>query len=297
MLWIRRNLFIVVGGLVALALLGWSVVFLLQNLNRKKALEEEYAAKKSSLDRIYGLNPFPSDTNIAKAKGEHARVQEAVAQARKRFVPIPYEKVSGPAFKTLLDNTVFEMRKKAEAAGVGLPAPSYAFTFETQKNLVKFAEGSFPALPERLAEIKVLCDLLFDAKINQLVELRRERVSKDDAGAGNDYHSLTTQTNAATGAVQTPYEITFLAFSSELAKVLESVAKSPHGLIAKVLMVDTPPEARAPGQPAPGQPAPPGRTPPPGARPAAPPSTEPVTVLSERRLKITLVVDVVKPPA
>ena len=71
----------------------------------------------------------------------------------------------------------------------------------------------------QLGEVKGICEVLFEAKVNSLDNLRRERVSADDSkGPQTDYLGEKSVTNEL--AVLTPYEVTFRCFSSELAAVL-----------------------------------------------------------------------------
>jgi hypothetical protein len=282
MLWLKRNLFFAAGAGAAAVLLAVGIYYLLTSVRKSKELEGQLQEKRQTLDRLYKLDPFPNATNIVKAKASRDEVRRSIAGVQKFFAPVPFEKVSGLAFKTLLDNSIYELQKKAEQSSVHLPGKAYAFTFEEQKPLFQFAPGSFPGLPSQLAEIKVICGALFDAKINRLVNLRRARLTTDDSLGGTDYHNLSITTNAVTSVVSTPYEVTFHSFSSELAGVLENCYKSPHGLLVKALVVEpvsaqiqvaeAPPPAVVP-PPVAFQPQPPTVTPPPrrGGKDEGPP--------------------------
>ena len=185
-----------------------------------------------------------------------------------------------------------------------------------------------------MGEVKVICDILNQAKINSLDSVRRERVSADDAsGPQSDYLNEVSTTNDL--AVLTPYEITFRSFSAELAAVLSHFAASPYGLLVKSLNVEPAPAAaaadpsalasvapvapvytplptasrRAEGPEAfasrygrlanPGGPAVPPRAAAPVPVYAAPVAAAPVksglqTMLNEKQLKVTMVVEVIK---
>ena len=329
MLWLKRNLLLAVSGFVALILLSAGVYYLYINLDKNQTVEKELMDAMGTLTNIYNSETFPHPTNITLAKSELDKVRTAMSKAKQSFTPIPFDKVSGLAFKTLLDNTIFELQKKAELSSVKLPQPEkdYAFSFSTEKTTVTFPAGSFPALPQQLAEVKALCGVLFDAKVNNLISLRRVRVG-DGRDASSDYldAKMTIQTNQSTGVVTTPYQVEFRSFSSELATVLESLYRSPYGLVVKAVMVDldspapggalvqpqggpaTPvvrPPVRNPDRPPPGtRGVPPGQRPPP-ANPNAPaavgvagvsvtPKEGLQTVLNEKLLKITLLIEVVK---
>ena len=324
MLWIKRNLFLVAGGLLALALGGFGGYYLLSSIKKNKDVEVSLDEKKDTLERLYKQDPFPNATNIAAAKRESQRVAELVKETQKSFGPVPYEKVTGLAFKTLLENSIYDLHKKASQAGVILrEGEKYSFSFQAQRDQLNISPASFPALPLQLAEVKTICNLLFDAKINALDSLQRGRISPDDLPGSPDYHEQSVETNAATGTVSSQYRLSFRCFSSDLASALENFYKSPHGFIVKAISVDiagtgadavggAPPggarrEEGLPVRPFPGSlkdggPPPgflrppygpqPGVARAPGA-PAAAPGAYP-TVLNERPLSITMILDVVK---
>src|SRR6266436_3995788 len=118
MLWIKRNLFVAVGGLIALGLLGFGIFYLLTNVTENKRVESGLEEKKDQLQKLYNLDPFPSTTNIAMAKAELQKVRAAVNKTKEYFTPIPYPKVTGPAFRSLLETTIYELQKKAEESSV-----------------------------------------------------------------------------------------------------------------------------------------------------------------------------------
>jgi hypothetical protein len=326
MLWIKRNLFLAVGGVIALLLLGLGIFYFWTNRQKNKEIEAKLEENKSTLTRLISQKPYPSRTNIALARQEVQRARDAIAQARMFFQPVAFTPVKDEAFKTLLDNTLYELQRKAEQTSVILPSKGYAFTFEHQKRQLQFPPEAFPALPQQLAEIKTICDLLFDAKINRLVTLRRARLYTDEPLSQIDHHDMSPEVDETMGVASNPYELVFHAFSTELATAMEAFYKSTNGLIVKSLQVELVPATAAdpnqPGQnpglnpaarpavPAPAAPTPapnvrsPGvastpapvvRQPPPraGAAPAKP-ATGLRTVINEKLLKITLVLEVLR---
>lgn len=320
MLWIKRNLFLAVGGVVALLLLGGGVFYFLSAERRKKSIVEEFEANKAELSRLQAQKPYPSPDNIKIAKDEADKLRAAAGQLHRFFSPVPAEKVTGIAFRAYRDNTLAELQRMAEQAKTTLPGRNYAFSFETQKPKTDFKDGTFPAIPEQMAEVKALCRVLFDAHVDPLVNVRRARVSKDDeeSNAASDYLALRIETNAAIGTVTSPYELTFGCLSSDLASVLQGLGASPHGFIVKAIHVEPmalaaaaippgganpPPPPVNPNQPrprpVPGQPPAAGRlappaaaAPPPAAKPGA--GDRPIVLLKESRLKVTLLIYVIK---
>jgi hypothetical protein len=315
MLWIKRNLFLAVGGLIFLVLLGWGLLYMMSNIKKSNAIEEELEAKKAALNALYNQNIFPGKTNIDIARADIKRLREAVTNAKRFFAPLPFENVRDRDFRALLDNTIAELQRRAQDASVDLPSKNYSFSFEAQKKLLTFAEGSFPALPEQLAEIKAICSILIDAKVNRLISLKRPRLTTDDPPNLPDYHELRITTNALTGSSITPYQLEFSSFSGELATVLETISKSSNGLVVKAMTTEPLPLKPAqpgalippPAQPPPAVALPPLRPgapgapavrqfPPPGVKPggAAAAQDQLKTVLDEELLKVGLYIEVVK---
>src|SRR5688572_19755831 len=151
MLWIKRNLFLVVFGVIALGLLGWSVMFFLGKRAANAKFEEDLQGAKGQLDALYSKNPFPSETNISFAKAELTRIRQNINGVKAFFEPVPFEKVADKDFTVLLQNSIFDLQKRAQALGIELPERDYAFSFKAQKNALTFAPGSFPTLPLQLA--------------------------------------------------------------------------------------------------------------------------------------------------
>jgi hypothetical protein len=164
-------------------------------------------------------------------------------EASQRIPDLP--KITDRDFSAALSQTIEQLRGEATNASVTLPPDNYNFSFTSQKSKISFAAGSLDRLALQLGDVKMLVETLFDAKINALDNVRRERVSQDDSfGLQTDYLTEKTTTNAL--AVLTPYDITFRCFSSELAGVLAALASSPHAWLVKTINVELAPAVAAP---------------------------------------------------
>src|SRR6266436_1233264 len=108
MLWIKRNLSLALGGLIALGLLGFGGYYFWTNYQANNAVEAKLTEAQEQLKRLYGLVPFPSPENITKARAEVARLQSAIKLTQTSFSPLPYQRVKGQTFKTSLDTTIDE---------------------------------------------------------------------------------------------------------------------------------------------------------------------------------------------
>jgi hypothetical protein len=225
--------------------------------------------------------------NIEAAKEQERQLREWIRQGGdyfKTIPPVPNPSggvVSSEEFAAALRRMIDQLQHEADTASVALP-PQYDFSFKAQRDLVKFS-GSLEPLAQQLGEVKTIAEILFAARVNALDGIQRVRVSEDDtSGPQADYLDDHSTTNNQ--AVLTPYQITFRSFSPEIGVVLAGFASSPHGFIVKGINVQlagaAATDATVPA-PAPGMAAAPGKG---GLQ----------TVLNEKLLRVTLVVEAVK---
>ena len=334
MAWIKRNLFFVIGGMLALGLLGAAGFYNYKGWSHNSAKTDQLKEIYGTLRNLTGQKPSPGNDkvdNIAAAREQERQIRGWIRQAADYFqpmAPIPNtgnNAVSSEAFAAALRRTIDQLQHEAEVASVTLP-PKYNFSFEAQRSLVKFSPGSLASLAAQFGEVKTIAEILYAAKVNSLDGIQRVRVSDDDAnGPQADYFDDHSVTNNL--AVLTPYQITFRSFSPEVGEVLAGFASSPHGFIVKSINVQPAGAAAAPApetaglmpvvpmlaEPMPAVPMlaqpylPPGLRARPAIPPAAPPTAPPAapptrvpgrgglqTVLNEQLLRVTLVVEVVK---
>lgn len=252
MSWIKRNLFFVIGSLVALILMGLAGFFLYSKWSLNNEVLATLNSDYEELKRLNSANPHPgsgSINNIQLAKEQRDQLRDYLKKIGPFFQPIPHipdlPKITDRDFSAALSQTIEQLRSAATNASVALPPDNYNFSFTSQKSKISFAAGSLNRLSIQLGEVKAIAGILFDSKINALDNLRRERVSQDDSfGLQTDYLSEKTETNAL--AVMTPYEITFRTFSPELAGVLAGLASSPNGFLIKTINVELAPAVATP---------------------------------------------------
>ncbi len=255
MAWIKRNLYFLVGSAVALVLIGLAGWYLyakwqLNGENLAK-LEQDYAMLKDLNDK----KPHPGNgkiDNIKTAIEQTAELGGFKDKARGRFARIapipdlPKADLTDQSFATNFSRTISQLQRDATNASITVPA-DYSFSFQAQARKLSFAAGSLQTLSVQLGEVRALCDVLFQAKINAIESIRRERASPDDLTSSEtgDYLPDKSQTNASVGAVLSPYELTFRCFSQELGTAVAGFACSPYSMVVKAINV----EALAPGTP------------------------------------------------
>ena len=298
MAWIKRNLFFVIGGILALGLLGAAGFYNYKGWSQNAAAFDKLNETYNTLRALTGKTPSPGNDkvdNIKAAKEQEGQVRDWIRQAADCFQPIApipntgTNAVSSEAFAAALRRTIDQLQREADAASVTLP-PKYNFSFEAQRSRVNFSSGSLGALAAQFGEVKTIAEILFAARVNSLDGIQRVRVSDDDAnGPQADYFDDHSVTNNL--AVLTPYQVAFRSFSPEIAQVLAGFASSPHGFIVKSINVQMAGAAAAMSPETAGaMPLPSLAAPPPGA----PGRGGLQTVLNEQLLRVTLVVEVVK---
>jgi len=238
MAWIKRNLPFVAGGVAALLLLGVAVFYLISNLSADAAVTEELNQQVSELKNMHSATTHPGTEtldNMTPAKADEKRVGEFLVEARKLFVPVPtYPTTDDKGFNNLLLNTIFELQTSASNSGVALP-PDYSFTFLAQRGKLAFATNSIEPWMSQLSEIKTICRILFNARVNALDGMRRVAVSTDDVSGNPDYMQAAITTNDV--AISTPYEVTFRSFSAEVASVMNGILRATNCLVVKTITV------------------------------------------------------------
>ncbi len=248
--WIKRNLILALGGALSLVLLlagGW---FLMTGQADNARVTEELEMAKAEWERLLTANPSPIEENVKLVAADQEKLSNLVMQARARFASAPVESRDIAAFKKLLDDTIFELTRDAEVAKVRLPAERYNFTFEVQKSAVSFASGSIVPLTARLAEVKTICKLLYNARVHSIDGMRRIVVSADDREGSSDYLLQRPTTNDLAGMVRIPYEVTFSGFSRELGAVMDGMAAAPEFFVVRDVWVSPAPVVVATPTPA-----------------------------------------------
>lgn len=317
MLWLRRNLFWAIFGLIGLLLVVFGSMYLWSGMGANTEVDGELTSAKQTLERLIRANPSPSETNIEVAAAGFKRLRAIATRQEAYFTEIPYARVQGVEFVTILNSNIFSLQQLAKKHNVLLTDNDrFAFSFEEQMNKAKFAEGTFPTLAEELSEVYLIVSQLFEANISRLTSVRRAR-TRDDAENSAYCHRLPRLEDPELGVVVCPYEVTFYAFSSEIGEVFEKLCKAQQFMAVKLVAFEhdtklatrpgvppsapgAPPPRRVnprpggPRAPAPAGIMPPPPPPPPGGGGGPGPGGEPANELKERDCKVTLLLEVMK---
>src|SRR5262249_21905473 len=133
--WIKRNLFFVIFGVVALALMGVSGWFLFSKYQLNNTAWDSLNQDYSELATLNTQNPHPGSgkvDNVKVAQEQQKEVKELIEKVRGKFERIPpipdVPKVSDREFSSALSRTIDRLQHDATNSSVALPA-NYGFSF------------------------------------------------------------------------------------------------------------------------------------------------------------------------
>lgn len=246
MAWVKKNLFILIAGLVSLGVLAYACIFVKQKMDSdaevSAQLDESANKFKDLLNRKWHPGNEKQD-NIKEAKTQLQRVRSFTEEMREYIKgPNIGTNLNNRDFRALLDTSLTQLRREAEEAAVTLPATNYWFTFANYKTTVDF-KGDVAGLASQLEDIKSIMHIIFESRVPSLVAMRRTSVSPTDYTGSADYlGDREVRTND--WSVVSGYEVTFQGFSSELARLMEGFANAKQCFIVKSLGVAQAPEER-----------------------------------------------------
>ena len=240
MRWIKRNLFLLIGIVVAIGLMAGAIVYLLTRVKADQKATKDLAAKMQELVNLKSSAPYPEQSNLDLAQAEALRLNRFVTNVQAMVSYPEVQKMTSQEFSSFLLTSIAELQKGAETAGVSLPTPRYGFSFEPLREMVNFDAASIEPLTRQLMETKIICSALYESRIHTLESIKRVRVSVLDPAQGPQYLDKAINTTAYNGiATVTPYEVTFTGFATELAAVIERLQRSPVFVAVKIVSLDT----------------------------------------------------------
>jgi hypothetical protein len=238
MQWLKRNLTLVISGLVTLGLLGGAGFYLFSKLGDEKTSQEALEQKQQQLKALLEKKPFPNKESIEATKTDQVRLKALLDQFQQQFVPVPAPVITNSGkFREQLDNVLFQLQREAQRSEIKLPT-NFNFSFTALRPLgMQFETNALKELSVQMTDIRAICGILFESKIYDVLGLRRAAVSTNDQTAAGspvpstEYLSRKISTND--WATIYPYEFAVRCTSAELATILDRLAHSPHGFIVK----------------------------------------------------------------
>src|SRR5882762_6387858 len=171
--WIKRNLFFVIGAVVALGLIGYAGFYNFSGWKHNSDESEKLKASYEELKRLNSLNPHPGDgkkvDNIKLAREQQKEIRDFLAKAQRRFERIPpipeSPRITSEEYASALRSTIDHLLRDAANNRVAMPnaGPTgdkkFTFSFSVQSQRVQFSPPLEP-LAVQLGEVKVISDIL-----------------------------------------------------------------------------------------------------------------------------------------
>ncbi len=254
MLWIKRNLVLVIGIVISVALLGGAGYYLYANSEENFARDDELDKLKVELDQLKG-GVFPSDSNIGVIKSNSTQIRAFMTEGERLFASAQVKAAGESQIKVGLANFVDAMRRDATNAGVEVPA-RYEFTYGEVKAMPRLPSYALDPLTNQLKEVSVILHILFNARVRALESFQRVPVFADEPRSADLITDRVTQTNVLSTNVSlliTPYRIVIRGFSSHLTDMLNGFSNAKE--FFAVRQVEVEPAAGVLDTPAPGMPS------------------------------------------
>lgn len=261
--WLKKNLTLVVAGVVALLLLGVSGYFFYTRMSRAATVQTALNDQRTELERLNNLRPHPGNAkvnNIKTAQEQTGELKAQLEEFKQTFTPFDISTNLGSGeFKARLLQTIAQLRQAAERSGIKL-GTNFAFGFAGIKDKFSFEPDELPVQIEQLAHVRAISEALINARVLTIDSIKRPALPKKEESSAattgfsraapapapatgtteepsQDHWSREPETTDA--AVLHPYEVTFQAFTPELGRFLDALARSPNCIVPKNVAVDT----------------------------------------------------------
>jgi len=234
MLWIKRNLFIVVGLAVSLVLLGGSGYYLYNSFYDNDDQDVVLEQLKAEL-QSFTVGYHPNEENIAIIRSNTVMAQTFMADASRLLVSDPPRPMNAATFSVELVKSLDRLRRDATNSSVELPA-RFDFTFGEIKAQPRIYPYAVEPLTSQLNDISTLCGVIFKAKVRALESLQRVPAYVGDPPSQDLIVDLGMRTNELStnlNLVMTPYRITFKGFVGELTAVLNGLARTKEFVVVR----------------------------------------------------------------
>ncbi len=260
--WLKQNLSMVIGGVIALVALSFAGLWTKQQYDDNLKVDAELTSKRSEVKGLFERQTSPTEENIASVQKEQELVSAQLLEplrAKFRGYPTP-ESMTLSDFKEILENQVSYLNRKARFTGINLPSVdegTYGFSFDDVRPKIDLEDEALKPLTFQLLQIREICEVLYDANIYGINAIMRMPVSENDSpGAGSSdlmgsmgsaSSSSATSSNYIEGesvidpniGVNTyPYQISFECGSNELSDVLGGFNQENHFFQVKWLSVE-----------------------------------------------------------
>jgi len=171
----KKKTLLLIAGAAVLVLIAVPAFLLYQGISRFSHTEQKLRRSVNSLKQYYRQDPFPSPQNLKKVKENTRTLEEWFDSLTIRLSRGQQEIAdkSPTAFMGLLSDTENRLIGFAEKTGVDIPE-NFAFGFNRYDGGVPPSPNDVPKLTLQLAVVETVCRVLFAARADGIVSIRRE---------------------------------------------------------------------------------------------------------------------------
>jgi len=229
--WFKTNPFLAGLAVITLAVAGVLGYLISQSLAAYSVSSESYTAAVAKLHTLQNKVPFPNEANLKALKSGldtySDRISAFQAQLAKMKVPLD-EKITPQQFQDGLRAAVNDIRAKAEANGVGLPANFY-FGFDQYQSQVP-SEHAAPALFRQFRVIQSIVARLVDFKVASVDSVVRPPLPEEAATQPAGQKKSDAQDPVLK---RFPFDISFTAEQGKFRVAFNSLLGSDQFLIVR----------------------------------------------------------------
>jgi len=314
--WIKENKFL--SGFLAVTLVVAGVLAFLMStaMGRASTAQSNYETAAAELTRLQTSAPYPDEANLAQMEEKRKEHKASIEELQKDLASrqIPLTPGTTPAqFQDKLKEVVTRVRSAAAAAGVSLGkegAQKFYMNFDKYETEPPKPEAAAPLL-RMLESMETVMNMLIANNVSEISEVKRDLLPEEGGKreAGKDKSAPKEEAKAL--VVRHPFEVSFVAHEGKFHKFINNLVTEkkqfyiPRSVTVKNDKEQGPPRTAGTG-PAPTPPAAPDPAPSPSspASPASPnapappppasdPETNPVLIVGEEKLSVTVKIDVI----
>jgi len=239
MLWIKRNLLIVIGGAISLCLLGGAGYYTYNSFYDNDDQDVAVEQLRTELQSLTtGLHP--NEANIEVVRSNTVLANLFMDNAEKMLNAEPPRSMNAATFSIELIKALDRLKRDATNHSVELP-PRFDFTFGEIKQQPRIFPYAVEPLNGQLADISSLCSVLYRAKVRAIDSLHRVPAYLGEPPSADLIMDLAVRTNEVStnlNLVITPYRVTFRGFAGELTAVLNGLARTKDFIVIRQIDLD-----------------------------------------------------------
>jgi hypothetical protein len=288
-------------------------------MGRASTAQANYDTAAAELTRLQTSAPYPDAANLAKMeelKKEHkASIEELQKNLATRQIPLT-PAVSPAQFQDKLKEAVTRVKNAAAAANVSLgkdqTTTKFYLSFDRYETESPKPEAAAPLL-RMLESMELVVNMLIANNVTEISELKRDLLPEEGGKkeTGKDAGKASSKDETKALVVRHPFEVSFVAHEGKFHKFINNlVAERKQFYIPKSVAVKNEKEqgpsrsiasASTPPPPPPTSPDPaappsaPSADPnaPAAPAPQAPTAADPILIVGEEKLNVTVKIDVV----